>query len=197
MQPAPRPSRWDWFRFSLTLLLLVGAAAAAFIGGCIRRYPVPSEPPEAVMPYSAITTWRRIELPPAVTGADALPSSALRLAVGPDADDVFADTSLVHGPQAGRTADGWSAVLALMEEHAGSIVLLADAGLLGPEVCGRLRPLAARLVVAAGVSGYAEQGGGLREPLEGASRDPLGTARFEEVCAPPAPEAAQPVEDHD
>ena len=45
-----------------------------------ERFAAPTESPEATMPYSAITTWRRIELPAGSGGP--LPEAALRLAVG-------------------------------------------------------------------------------------------------------------------
>ena len=144
------------------------------------------------MPYSAITTWRRIELPAGSGGP--LPEAALRLAVGPGADEVFADTSLVDGREAGRTADGWEAALALVGEGSGAIVLMVDAGLLGAEVCGRLEPLSERLVVAVGVSGYADEAAEPREAAERMSRDPLGTVGFQEVCPVPPRNSSPPAD---
>ena len=184
MDQEPGTSRWHKVRFVLTILLLVLASAAAFVGGCIRRYPVPVEPPEAKMPYSAIATWRGIELPAPLEGAAPLPAGALRLAVGPSIDDVFADTALVDGREAARTADGWDECVALVGEAGGPIVLIAHAELLDPGLCARLEPLSPRLVVATGVSGYADEGGDLREPVDGISRDPLAGGSFVQVCPP-------------
>jgi len=176
-----RPTRWEWIRFALAILLLLLAGFAAFIGGCIRRYPAPVEPPEATMPYSAIATWRRVALP--AGEGEALPEAALRLAVGPGVDDVFADDALVAGRAAGRTADGWDASLELLERTGGPVVLLVDRRLAGSEVCERLAPLGDRLRVATGTSGHAADGPGLREPAEGLSRDPLSVGSLEALCA--------------
>jgi hypothetical protein len=183
-------SRWERWRFVLTLLLLVLAAAATFVGGCIRRYPVPEEPPTAKMPYSAIATWRRVVLPPLPSEpGQALPDVALRIAVGPAADEVFADTSLVDGREQGQSAEGWQAGLALVVARAESIVLI---GAPDPAGCARLQPLADRLIVAAGRSGHGEQPPSKRERAEGLSRDPLGRIALESVCPeePPPTEAA-------
>ncbi len=161
-------------RVGLTVVLLLVAVAGATIGGCIRRYPAPAEPPPATHPYDAIATYRGITLPALPTGgqaSEALPEAALRLAVGPGTGHVFADTALVDGREAGLTADGWSEGLALLADRPEPIVLLAHEAAMAPLVCESLAPLRDRLVVAAGVSHY-EDGDG----------PPLGVVPLAAVC---------------
>lgn len=193
----PRAGRW---RTVLSAILLAAAGAAAAIGGCIRRYPAPAEPPEATMPYSAVATWRGIELPPAGDPpGPALPLAAARLAIGPGHEDVFADTALLDGRDAARVADGREAALALLGEGDGPVVLLIDPRVLGTggwDWCMHLVPLADRLVVAAGRSGFADGGPEERADVTASSRDPLSALPLRALCpgAPPpsAPPRAQP-----
>lgn len=180
----------DRVRIVLTVLLLIIGIAAATVGGCIRRYPAPVEPKAATMPYSAIATWRRIELPPAPDGA--LPDAALRLAVGPLPDSVFADTALVDGGEAGVTADGWDEATALVDSRPEQLVLIAAADVLDSLRCEWLAGLGDRVVVAAGVPGYGDDAPDKREAAEGLSRDPLGRTGLDAVC--PEPEAEPEVE---
>ncbi len=168
-------------RIIVTVLLAIAGIAAAFIGGCIRRYPAPTEPLPAPMPYSAIATWRQIQ-PPAADGDDPLPLAALRLAVGPTGEQVFADSALVDGRDAAVTADGWTDAWALLSPRSEPIVLLATVGALSAEQCAALAGQGDRVVVAAGVPAYGADGPSERDAVEGASRDPLSTGALSAVC---------------
>lgn len=168
-------------RIAVTILLAIAAVAAAFVGGCIRRYPAPTEPLAAPMPYSAVATWRQIELLPA-PGDERLPETALRLAIGPNPEQVFADTALVDGREAGITADGWTDAWALVDGRTEAIVLLASAGALDPERCRALTGLGDRLIVAAGEPANGDDGPKERTEEPGTSRDPLSTGPLEAVC---------------
>lgn len=173
--------RGERVRVALTVVLLLVAGVAATIGGCIRRYPAPTEPGAAPHPYSAIATWRRITLPPSPENAAALPSAALRLAVGPGMDQVFADTALVDGRDLGVTADGWGPALALLEARPEPIVLLGDPAALNPATCETLAPLADRLIAAGGAPMYAAADAVPRDATD-ASADPLGAVPLAVLC---------------
>ena len=177
-------------RTIVTILLLIGALAAVAIGGCIRRYPAPTEPVEATMPYSAIATWRGLQLPPAAEPSPALPLAALRIAVGPDSDTVYADSALLDDASSAAIAEDWEGAMELLEGRSEPIVLLVDRSLLGsPErsPCRRLEAHSARVLVAAGSSGHGADGPVERASEDGLSRDPLGRLSLAEVC--PAAEA--------
>ncbi|MCP4869733.1 MAG: hypothetical protein GY898_13560 [Proteobacteria bacterium] len=175
-------SRDERVRLTLTVVLLLVAGAAATIGGCIRRYPAPTHPEAAPYPYSAIVTWRRIALPPMPEAAPPLPKEALRLAVGPTGDSVFADTALVERFDE-LTAEGWEEAIVLLEAHADSlVVLLADPAAMTPATCENLAPLADRLIAAGGAAMYADDSATARPSGEEGSRDPLGAIELSVLC---------------
>ncbi len=178
-------------RTILTVLLLIGALAAVAIGGCIRRYPAPTQPADATMPYSAIATWRGLELPPTTELSAALPLSALRIAVGPEPDDVYADSALLDGASEAAIAEGWQRATELLESRSEPIVLLVERALLEDPArspCERLQAHEARVLVAAGSSGHGADGPVKRARADGLSRDPLGVLSLAEIC----PEAEVP-----
>jgi len=176
-------SRGERARGVLTVALLLVAVAGATIAGCIRRYPAPTEPQSAPYPYSAIATYRGIVLSPLSPDAKPLPTAALRLAIGPAPDSVFADTALVDGRDAGVTADGWPAALALLTARTEPVVLLADPAGLTPATCETLAPLVDRLVVAGGASMYGADADPPDARAEGdGSADPLGRIPLASLC---------------
>jgi len=171
----------------LAVLLVAAIFATSFAIGCIRRYPAPTTPVTPEMPYSAIVTWRGLTLPGAGEQAgEALPEPALRLALGPGADDVFADSSLVdESDQVSIVDDDLGAALETLAARTEDIVVLVDESLwpAGESLCPTLRRLGDRVHVAVGVSGHAEDGPARRPSSEaGSSRDPLSRAALEALC---------------
>jgi hypothetical protein len=176
------------------VIALAVAAAAIALPACIRRYPAPDEPLEPQMPYSAVATWRAIELPPppgdGQAAAEPLPARALRLAIGPGPGDVFADTAMVDPPESAETAEAWEAAIALLSARSEPVVVLADPRALAADasICSKLQPLAPRVLVAVGRSGHGEDGDEARvpdpsrNPGGAASRDPLAAAPMGLLC---------------
>jgi len=122
--------------------------AALLLVGCIRRYPAPDEPAPTETPYTALAVYLEIT-PPIHPDAPALPRAALRLAFTGEGG-VFADASLVDGPEHAAVTGTWAGALALLEPRSEPIVLLASE--LAPERCERLSRMAQRIQVAARTS---------------------------------------------
>ncbi len=168
---------------AVTILLLLGTAAAVTVAGCIRRYPAPTGPAPASMPYSAIATWLRIELPSAPEADEALPDAAFRLAIA-SGGEVFADAALIDPAGTARIAEDWESALALLGTGSEPVILIATADTIAPSRCAALRELGARVVVAAGTSGFSDDGPDKRPLAGGVSRDPLARAPLDLVCPP-------------
>jgi len=171
-------------------VVLVGAIFATSLAiGCIRRYPAPTTAVEPEMPYSALVTWRGLTLPPQLDQpGDPLPERALRLAIGPTAHDVFADTSLVDEPEQGAVIDDdLEKALGHLAQRSEIVVVLVDKSLwpAGAKLCHGLRELGDRVRVAVGVSGHAQDGPEPRSAASG-SRDPLFGVALEALCPNPS-----------
>ncbi|MBN92619.1 MAG: hypothetical protein CL928_00880 [Deltaproteobacteria bacterium] len=175
-----RIARW------LAVFVVGVLVATSFAIGCIRRYPAPTAHVEPQMPYSAIATWRGLTLPvQPEQAAAALPDQALRLAIGPTSEDVFADTFLVDGREEGRTFD--QDLHQIVREFNGRtepVVILVDQSLwpAGADLCALLGRLGDRAHVAVGLSGHAHEGPAPRPEFEAGSPDPLSTMPLEALC---------------
>lgn len=161
---------------ALTILLTL-----TLLGGCIKRYAAPDDPPDAPTPYSAFATMHRVTPPAGPSGAP-LPSVAFRLAIT-DAG-WLADTVLVDGPD-GEVRDGAGDVadaLALFDSRTEPIILLLDAAQVGsPESCELAALLGSRAVLATGPLGYGRDAAAPRT-IEDASTDPLGGVSVSHAC---------------
>ncbi len=158
---------WRHLPRAVTVLLLLATVGGALIGGCIRRYPAPTDAAPVDAPYSATAAWRQVSLPPLdeTTEGQPLPQPALRLSFD-DQGRPWMDSALVDGADAATTHEELDAALDALRSRSEDIVVIGVDGL----PCAQLEPLAARIHVAAGPSSYdgtKKKSGAREETLRG------------------------------
>lgn len=167
-----------WLPALASGLLILIALGASFVGGCIRRVPAPTDDAPARSPYSAVATWRNVNLPSVPeSGGAPLPGAALRLAIGPS-ESVWMDSALVDGRSAPVIEQDLASALRALSGRQENIVVLG----FDPGLCSTLLPFGERVVVAAGRSAFSEPGNSARAKGETLVGVPLAT-----LCPEPNP----------
>jgi hypothetical protein len=163
-------------------LLLALTALTLTLTGCIRRYPAPEEPEQAVTPYSAFAAMHAVQPPSGPDGAP-LPAVALRLAISPRG--WLADTMLVDGTSGTlqQEAGDPAAALGLLADRPEPIVVLVDRELIGsPSLCELMTMLGDGALLATGALAFGRDAATPRAEADGLSRDPLGGVSVSHAC---------------